>query len=101
MIEIRTRKGYDINIAGMPSHGLEILEKPARVALLPERIPFVKPRLKVKVDDPVKVGSLIFEDKRNSQLVFLSPGGGRIAKIKYGPRRVIKEIVIELDQDEG
>ncbi len=101
MIEIRTRKGYNINIAGMPSHDLEILEKPARVALLPERIPFVKPRLKVKVDDPVKVGSIVFEDKRNSQLVFLSPGGGRIAKIKYGPRRVIKEIVIELDQDEG
>ncbi|HUV78683.1 MAG TPA: Na(+)-translocating NADH-quinone reductase subunit A [Desulfobacterales bacterium] len=101
MITIRTRKGYDINIAGMPSHDLETLEKPARVALLPERIPFVKPRLKVKVDDPVKVGSPVFEDKRNSQLVFLSPGGGRIAKIDYGPRRVIREIVIELDQDEG
>ena len=101
MITIRTRKGYDINIAGMPSHDLETLAKPARVALLPEKIPFVKPRLKVKVDDPVKVGSPVFEDKRNSQLVFLSPGGGRIVKIDYGPRRVIKEIVIELDQDEG
>lgn len=100
MITIRTRKGYDINIAGRPSPDLETLEKPARVALLPERIPFVKPRLKVKVDDPVKVGSPVFEDKRNSQLVFLSPGGGRIADIDYGPRRVIKEIVIELDQDE-
>jgi len=100
MIEIHTRKGYDINISGMPSHELEILEKPARVALLPERIPFVKPRLKVKVDDPVKVGSPVFEDKRNPQLVFLSPGGGKIADIKYGPRRVIKEIVIELDPDE-
>jgi len=101
MITIRTRKGYDINIAGMPSHDLETLAKPARVALLPEKIPFVKPRLKVKVDDPVKVGSPVFEDKRNSQLIFLSPGGGRIVKIDYGPRRVIKEIVIELDQDEG
>ncbi|MBW2239633.1 MAG: 4Fe-4S dicluster domain-containing protein [Deltaproteobacteria bacterium] len=101
MITIRTRKGFDINIAGMPSHDLETLAKPARVALLPEKIPFVKPRLKVKVDDPVKVGSPVFEDKRNSQLVFLSPGGGRIVKIDYGPRRVIKEIVIELDQDEG
>ena len=70
------------------------------MALLPERIPFVKPRLKVKVDDPVKVGAPVFEDKRNSQLVFLSPGGGRIANIDLRSPRVIKEIVIELDQDE-
>jgi Na+-transporting NADH:ubiquinone oxidoreductase subunit A len=101
MITIHTRKGHDINIPGLPSHDLETLAKPARVAFLPEKIPFVKPRLKVKVDDTVKVGSPVFEDKRNSQLVFLSPGGGRIVKIDYGPRRVIKEIVIELDQDES
>ncbi len=101
MISIRTKKGYKLNIAGEPSHELEQLGRPTSVALLPERIPFVKPRLKVKVADQVKVGSLVFEDKRNPDLVFLSPGGGRITKIDFGPRRVIKEIVVELDQDEG
>ncbi|MBW2644384.1 MAG: 4Fe-4S dicluster domain-containing protein [Deltaproteobacteria bacterium] len=101
MISIRTKKGYKLNIAGEPSHELEQLGGPTSVALLPERIPFVKPRLKVKVADQVKVGSPVFEDKRNPDLVFLSPGGGRITKIDFGPRRVIKEIVVELDQDEG
>ena len=101
MISIRTKKGYKLNIAGEPSHELEQLGRPTSVALLPERIPFVKPRLKVKVADQVKVGSPVFEDKRNPDLVFLSPGGGRITKIDFGPRRVIKEIVVELDQDEG
>jgi Na+-transporting NADH:ubiquinone oxidoreductase subunit A len=66
------------------------LEKPARVALLSEKIPFVKPRLKVKTGDKVKVGTPVFEDKRNPNLVFLSPGGGKIANIDLGLRRVIK-----------
>ncbi|MDH3356134.1 MAG: 4Fe-4S dicluster domain-containing protein [Desulfobacteraceae bacterium] len=101
MTSIRIRKGYDINIAGTPSCDVEKLEKPTRVALLPERIPFIKPRLKVKVDDQVNVGSPIFEDKQNPDFIFLSPGGGRITKIDYGPRRIIKEIIIALDQDEG
>ncbi len=101
MTSIRIRKGYDINIAGSPSCDVEKLEKPTRVALLPERIPFIKPRLKVKVDDQVNVGSPVFEDKRNPDFIFLSPGSGRISKIDYGPRRIIKEIVITLDQDEG
>ena len=101
MIKIRVQKGYNIKINGRPSPDLEILEKPAEVALMPERIPFVKPRLKVKVDDPVNVGSIIFEDKRNPDLVFLSPGGGRVMKINYGPRRIIREIVISLDQNEA
>ena len=101
MTSIRIRKGYDINIAGTPSCDVEKLEKPTRVALLPERIPFIKPRLKVKIDDQVNVGSPVFEDKRNPDFIFLSPGGGRISKIDYGPRRIIKEIIIAPDQDEG
>lgn len=101
MNSILIKKGYDIKISGAPSRDVENLKKPNRVALLPERIPFIKPRLKVKVDDQVNVGSKIFEDKRNPELVFLSPGGGRISNINYGPRRIIKEIVITLDQDEG
>ncbi len=101
MISIRIRKGYNINITGAPSCDVEKLEKPTTVAVLPERIPFIRPRLKVKVDDQVKVGTPVFEDKRNPDLVFLSPGGGRVVKIDYGPRRVIREIVIALDQDEG
>lgn len=101
MTPIRIRKGYDINMVGTPSFVVEKLEKPTQVALLPERIPFIKPRLTVKIDDQVNIGSPVFEDKRNPDFIFLSPGGGRISEIDYGPRRIIKEIVITLDQDEG
>jgi Na+-transporting NADH:ubiquinone oxidoreductase subunit A len=101
MISVNIKKGFGLNISGEPSHKVEVLEKPTRVALLPERIPFVKPRLKVKIGDQVKVGTPIFEDKRNPDMIFLSPGGGEIIQINFGPRRVVKKVVVALDHDEA
>ena len=101
MIFVQVKKGYKTKIAGGPSPEVEPLEKPEQVALLPEKIPFVKPRLKVKIGDKVKVGTPIFEDKRNPNLIFLSPGGGKITTIELGPRRVIKKVVVALDEDEA
>lgn len=101
MISVHIRKGFKLNISGEPSHNIEELIKPDKVALLPERIPFIKPRLKVKVGDQVKIGTPLIEDKRDPDVVFLSPGGGRIAQINFGPRRVIREISVVLDHDEA
>lgn len=101
MIAVHISKGFRLNISGEPSHRLEELLKPNKVALLPEKIPFIKPRLKVQVGDQVKIGTPLIEDKRDPEVVFLSPGGGRIAEINFGPRRVIREISVVLDQDEA
>ena len=101
MISVHIRKGFRLNISGEPSTRLEELPKPDKVALLPEKIPFLKPRLKVQVGDRVKIGTPLIEDKRNPEVVFLSPGGGRIAEINFGPRRVIREISVVLDHDEA
>ncbi|MEJ2642728.1 MAG: hypothetical protein P8010_24515, partial [Desulfosarcinaceae bacterium] len=73
---------------------------PAQVALTPARIPLIKPRLKVAVGDRVKLGSLLCEDKRDARLRFLSPGGGEVVDIRFGPRRVIDAIVIALEEEE-
>ena len=100
MISVSVKKGYTLKVAGAPSLELDALDKPAHVAVLPEKIPFIKPRLKIKVGDSVKLGSVLYEDKRNPDIKFLSPGGGKITDINFGPRRVIKEIVIRLDEDE-
>lgn len=100
MKKIRNRKGYDLNISGAPSDALATLSVPATVAALPERIPFIKPRLRVKTGDPVQVGSILYEDKTDPRIVFASPGGGVVGDIVFGPRRVIREIVIALDQEE-
>jgi Na+-transporting NADH:ubiquinone oxidoreductase subunit A len=100
MSTIRVRKGFNLKIAGLPAAALQQADPPTRVALLPEHLPFVKPRLKVEKGDRVAVGSALIEDKRNTDIQCLSPGGGTIADIRFGPRRVIQEIVIQLDETE-
>jgi len=100
MKTIRIKKGYNLKVAGSPSIAAQDAEQPTHLALLPEHIPFVKPRLKIAKGDRVALGSPLIEDKRNPQIQFLSPGGGRITDIRFGPRRVIQEIVIKLDETE-
>lgn len=100
MKTVRVKKGYNLKIVGSPSTASQPAEKPSSLALLPEHIPFVKPRLKVAEGDYVALGQPLIEDKRNPDIQFLSPGAGHIATIRFGPRRVIQEIVVHLDETE-
>lgn len=100
MIPVRCPKGYDLNVTGKPSAELKTLADPKTVAVLPERIPFVKPMLTVKAGDRVRIGSPLFTDKRRPWLKFVSPGSGAIREVALGPRRVIQQIVIDLDDAE-
>ncbi len=98
---IHVKKGYQARLSGCAKPTLKPLEKPARVAVCPSGIPFIKPRLRVRKGDEVNIGTLLYEDKQDPRLQFLSPGGGRIEDIRYGPRRVIEQIVITLNADEA
>jgi Na+-transporting NADH:ubiquinone oxidoreductase subunit A len=100
MKAIHLQKGFDLNIQGKPSKEVEKVVSGSHIGVLPDRIPFVKPRLLVKEGDDVRVGSVLYEDKRNPDIKFLSPGAGVIQHIKFGRRRVIQEIVIALDPNE-
>ena len=89
-----------LRLAGQPSLDCKSLPPPDRVALLPEKIPHVRPRLLIREGDAVKIGTPLFEDKQNPVVRFTSPGGGTVARINRGPRRVVREIVIDLDAEE-
>lgn len=99
MQKLTVKKGYRFRMEGAPSADVVQLPAPPQVAVLPERIPHIKPRLHVKKGDRVQIGSLLFEDKRNPNFKFLSPGGGTIRDIVFGPRRVIEAIVIDRETD--
>jgi Na+-transporting NADH:ubiquinone oxidoreductase subunit A len=96
---VRIKKGYRFRISGTPGPEADLLADPEQVALLPDKIPHIKPHLRVSEGDHVHIGSPLLEDKRNARIQFLSPGGGRVAQIKYGPRRRIEAIVIQRDSD--
>ena len=92
--------GFSLRTSKKASSSLVEAPRPDTVALLPGWIPYVKPRLLVKEGDAVKLGTPIFEDKRNPFVVFPSPGGGVVERIRFGPRRRIDEVVIRLDEIE-
>ena len=96
---LKIKKGLDIRVSGRPDSQLREAEQPNQVAMLPEHIPHIKPRLLVAQGDTVSIGTPLFEDKRNTKIRFLSPAGGRISTIQFGPRRVIQTIVIDIMRD--
>lgn len=100
MKTIHLKKGFSLRIAGRPGRQLRKIERPRQVGLAPERIPFIKPRLLVEEGSSVAVGTPLFEDKRDTRIRFPSPGGGRVTRIAFGPRRVIQKIAVELDESE-
>lgn len=101
MKNVIVKKGYDLRLSGTPASELEEVRTPSKLGVLPEHIPFIIPRLRVEKGQKVKIGTPLFEDKRDTNLVFLSPGAGVIKDILYGQRRVLREIVIDLDDIEA
>ncbi len=101
MNSIRIKKGLDIPLSGKPGPTIEPHVLPTdTVYVHPAEFEGVKAKLLVEEGAAVKRGSPLFFNKRLTTLQFLSPGGGRVEEIKYGPRRVIERITIRLDSKE-
>ncbi len=100
MQKVKLKNGFNVSLKGKPDKEVHTLKKPVTLAISPQRIPFIKARLLVRKGDMVKTGTALFEDKRDADIKYLSPGCGKITAIEYGHRRVIHEIVIEMSQTE-
>ena len=101
MPTVAMKKGLGLNITGEPGPNVETVTGFDRIGVVPERIPFVKPKLHVAEGETVRRGSLLFTDKRNPDIRFVSPAGGTVKAIDFGPRRVIRAIVIDVDKEEA
>ena len=100
MPHIRINKGHDIQISGVPNNNITNIKAHDTLALLPTDFRGVKPKLLVKEGDNVKIGSPLFFNKLNPIVKWASPGSGKINKIEYGPRRVIKKIELLLSDEQ-
>lgn len=100
MTDFKISKGYEVPIEGAASESVSELKAPAFVGICPNAFPGLKPKLSVQVNDEVKVGSPLFFNKKMPEMMFVSPAGGRVTAINYGPRRVIEEIVITRNDSE-
>lgn len=93
---IKLKKGLDLPIKGKPVQEISEANKITRVAILGNDYPGMKPTMLVKEGDSVKLGELLFTDKKNPSIKFTSPGNGKIIEINRGDKRIFLSLVIEL-----
>ncbi|MBN2644833.1 MAG: Na(+)-translocating NADH-quinone reductase subunit A [Desulfuromonadaceae bacterium] len=98
---IKINKGLDLPITGSPEQ--KITDGPAvkTVAVLGPDYAGMKPSMAVKVGDQVKLGQVIFTDKKVEGVKFTAPGSGKVVAVNRGERRVLQSVVIELSGDDA
>ncbi len=90
------KKGLDVPITGAPKQTIENGNKVKSVAILGMDYVGMKPTMLVNEGDVVKLGQILFTDKKNPGVNFTSPGAGTVKKINRGEKRVLQSVVIEL-----
>ena len=101
MKTFRLKRGLDIPLQGEPQQVIQPGPYISQVALVADDYIGMKPTMLVKVDDQVKRGQKLFEDKKNPGVFFTSPGSGTVKEIKRGPKRKFEELVIDLDGEDA
>jgi Na+-transporting NADH:ubiquinone oxidoreductase subunit A len=97
---IKIKQGLDIPIAGVPEQTISQGVPPKKVALVGYDYVGMKPTMAVKPGDHVKLGQLLFTDKKMEGVKFIAPASGTITAINRGAKRVFESIVIECDEKE-
>ncbi|MDR1854969.1 MAG: Na(+)-translocating NADH-quinone reductase subunit A [Azoarcus sp.] len=98
---IRIKRGLDLPVAGAPAQRIEVGKPVDSVALIGYDYHGMKPTMAVQVGDRVKLGQVLFSDKKTPGVNFTSPGAGTVSAINRGAQRVFQSIVIDLDGDEA
>jgi Na+-transporting NADH:ubiquinone oxidoreductase subunit A len=96
----KIKKGLDVPITGQPEQVISDGNVPRRVAVLGEDYVGMKPTMAVKVGDQVKIGQLLFTDKKMPQVRYTAPGAGKVTEINRGEKRKLLSIVIEVNGEE-
>lgn len=93
-------RGLDLPIAGAPEQ--TILRGPAvrTVGLIGDDYHGMKPTMHVVEGDVVRLGQLLFEDKKTPGVKFTSPGAGKIVAVNRGAKRKFESVVIELEGED-
>ncbi|MCP4298433.1 MAG: Na(+)-translocating NADH-quinone reductase subunit A [Proteobacteria bacterium] len=97
---ISIKKGLQLPITGAPKQEILGGNSVTTVAIVGADYVGMKPTMAVRVGDAVKLGQLLFTDKKNPGVKFTSPGAGKVVAINRGQRRVLQSVVIQLEGDE-
>src|SRR5690554_1845279 len=97
---IKIKRGLDLPMTGMPAQRIEAAKPVRSVAVIGFDYNGMKPTMQVQEGDRVKLGQVLFSDKKTPGVLFTAPGAGVVKAINRGERRVLQSVVIELEGDE-
>ena len=91
---IKLHKGLNINLKGKPVQELFSVKEPDNYVLVPGDFHGVTPKVVVKEQENVKAGDVLFVDKNNPEVKFVSPVSGIVTGVVRGERRKVLSINI-------
>lgn len=97
---INIKRGLDLPVAGEPAQRVEAGRTVRSVAVIGFDYPTMKPTMAVQVGDRVKLGQVLFSDKKSPGVNFTSPGAGVVSAINRGEKRILQSVVIDLEGTE-
>ncbi len=99
-MQFTIKKGLDLPITGGPEQKIGAGNKVKSVAVLGTEYEGLRPKMMVSEGDKVKLGQVLFTDKKNPGVNFTAPGTGVVKAINRGARRALQSVVIELKGNE-
>lgn len=101
-MRIKIKKGLNLPILGEPKQAIHNDAGVVKsVALLGPDYVGLKPTMKVAEGDRVKIGDVLFSDKRYPDVAYTAPAAGVVKAIHRGYKRVFQAIVIEIEGDDS
>jgi len=98
---IKIKRGMDIPIQGAPQQAIEDAPAPRAVGLVGYDYVGLKPTMEVREGERVKLGQLLFTDKKTEGVRYTAPASGVISAINRGAKRVLQSVVIDIEGDEA
>jgi len=97
---INIKRGLDLPIVGAPTQRIEAGRPVRSVAVIGFDYPTMKPTMAVQVGDRVKLGQILFSDKKSEGVNYTAPGAGVVSAVHRGEKRVLQSVVIDLEGDD-
>lgn len=94
----KIKKGLDLNLEGAAEQKLTVLPLSEEYAIKPTDFPGIVPRTLVKEGAQVKAGDVLFEDKTEERIKFVTPVSGTVVGVDRGERRKLLRFRVKADK---
>jgi Na+-transporting NADH:ubiquinone oxidoreductase subunit A len=94
---VKLKKGLDIKLVGEAEKVVAEYVHPKFVSIKPADFHGMTPKMLVKAGESVKAGDVLFQNKYQESIKFVSPISGTVREIVRGDKRLILEVIVDSD----